>query len=79
MHGIAWDLGTGDDFVSLLNTDSSENSGITVETVRILISEIANELSKKLEEITEDLISQSLQSMNSAIGKKVLPTLQNSL
>ena len=38
----------GEDFRYLLNTNSSENSGVTVETSRIINSEITSQMSRKL-------------------------------
>ena len=41
---------TGEDFRSLL-TNSRENSEITVETTRLIIEEISNQMSRRLNEI----------------------------
>ena len=38
----------GEDFRSLLIANSRENSGITIETTRMISDEITNQLSKKL-------------------------------
>ena len=41
----------GEDIRSLLNTNSRENSEITIETTRLINEEISNQLSRKLNEI----------------------------
>ena len=38
----------GDNFRSLLNTNSRENSEITIETTRLINEEISNQMSRKL-------------------------------
>ena len=43
----------GEDFRSLLNTNSRENSEITIETTRIISEEISNQMSRKLNEINQ--------------------------
>ena len=40
------------EFRSYLNTNLSENSGLTVETSRAISSEISSQRSRKLEEMT---------------------------
>ena len=69
----------GEDFRSLLETNSRENSEITSERTRLINAETASQMSKKLKEIKTDLNSQILQPINSAITEKVFPTLQTSL
>ena len=41
----------GEDFRSLLKTNSSENSEATIETTRMINEEISNQMSRKLNEI----------------------------
>ena len=59
-----------------MNTNFSENSGLTVETSRAISSEISSQMSKKLEEIQANLNSQILDVINSAIEDKVLPSIK---
>ena len=40
-----------EDFISLLNTNSRENSEITIETTRLINKEISNQMSRKLNEV----------------------------
>ena len=44
-------------YSSLLNTNLSENSEITVETSRMISSEISSQMSRKIEEMKSDLNS----------------------
>ena len=62
---------------SLLNTNLSENSEITVETSRAISSEISSQMSRKLEEMKSDLNSHILEVINSAIDEKLLPSIEN--
>ena len=62
---------------SLLNTNLSENSEITVEFSRAISSEISSQLSRKLEEMKSDLNSHILKAINSAIDEKILPSIEN--
>ena len=62
---------------SLLNTNLSENSEITVETSRMINSEISSQMSKKTEETKSDLNSHILEVINSAIEEKILPSIEN--
>ena len=62
---------------SLLNTNLSENSEITVETSRAISSEISSQMSRKLEEMKSDLNSHILEVINSAIDEKILPSIEN--
>ena len=62
---------------SLLNTNLSENSEITVETSRAISSEISPQMSRKLEEMKSDLNSHILEVINSAIDEKILPSFEN--
>ena len=56
-----------------MNTNVSENSGITVETSRAISSEISSQLSKKFEEMQTNLNSQTLDVIN------VLPSIKNAV
>ena len=62
---------------SLLNTNLSENSEITVETSTAISSEISSQMSRKLEEMKSDLNSHILEVLNSAIDEKILPSIEN--
>ena len=66
-----------EDFRSLINTNSRENSEITIETARVINNEIASQVTRKLGEIRCDLNSQILEVINSEITEKVLPSIQN--
>ena len=68
-----------EDFRSLINTNSRENSEITIETARLINNEITSQVTRKLDEIRSDLNSQILEVINSAITEKVLPSIQNVL
>ena len=62
---------------SLLNTNLSENSEITVETSRAINSEISSQMSRRSEEMKSDLNSHILEVINSAIEDKILPSIEN--
>ena len=69
----------GEDFRSLLNTISRENSEITIETTRLINDEISSQLSRKLNEIKTSLNSQIQNAILAAITDTVLPSIQNTL
>ena len=69
----------GEDFRSLLNTNSRENSEITIETTRMINEEISNQMSRKLNEIKNSLNIQIQDAISSAITEKILPSIQNTL
>ena len=69
----------GEDFRSLLNTNSRENSEITVETTRMISEEISNQMSRKLNEIRNGLNSQIHEAINSVMTETVLPSIQDTL
>ena len=62
----------GEDFRSLLNTNSRENSEITIETTRMINEEISNQISRKLNEIKTSLNSQIQDAITAAITSTVL-------
>ena len=64
-----------EDLRSLLNSNSRENSETTLETVRL----VNTELTRRIEEIKRDLNSQIIESINSAINEKILPSIRNTL
>ena len=69
----------GEDFRSLLNTNSRENSEITIKTTRLINEEISNQISRKLNEIKTSLNSQIQDAITAAITSTVLPSIQNTL
>ena len=62
-----------------LNSNLSENSGLTVETSRAIRSEISSQMSTKLEEVKSDLNLHILDTINSAIEKRVIPSIKNAV
>ena len=50
-----------EDFRSLINTNSRENSEITIETARLINNEITSQVTRKLDEIRSDLNTQILE------------------
>ena len=69
----------GEDFRSLLNTNSRGNSEITIETTRMISEEVSNQMSRKLNEIKSSLNFQRQDAISSAITEKILPSIQNTL
>ena len=69
----------GEDFRSLLNTNSRENSEVTVETTRLINEENSNQMSRRLNEIKSSLNSQIQNAISAAIADTVLPSIQNTL
>ena len=61
-----------EDFRSLSNSNSRENSESTIETVRLVNSEV----SRKMEELKRDLNSQIAETINSLINERNLPNIQ---
>ena len=69
----------GEDFRSLLNTNSRENSEVTIETTRLINEEISNQMSRRLNEIKSSLNSQIQNAISVAITDTVLPSIQSTL
>ena len=69
----------GEEFRSLFNTNSRENSDMTIETTKMLSEEITNQMSRKLNEIRESLNYQIHDAITSEITEKVLLSIQNTL
>ena len=65
------------EFRSYLNTNHCENNGLTVETSRVIISEMSSQVSRQLEELKSDLNAQILEVINTALAEKVLPSIEN--
>ena len=62
-----------EDFRSLSNSNSRENSESTIETMRPVNSED----SRKMEELKRDLNSQIAETINSLISERILPNIPN--
>ena len=69
----------GEDFRSLLNTNSRENSDMTVETIKIVSDEVTNRVTRRLKDIRASLNFQIEDAIRTAIAEKVLPSIQNTL
>ena len=69
----------GEDFRSLLNTNSRENSQVAIETTRIISDEVSNQISRRLNEINTSLNFQIQDAISNAIIEKILPSIQNTL
>ena len=78
-NGLQTPNPTSEDFRSLINTNSRENSEITIETARLIKNEITSQVTRKLDEIRSDLNTQIWEVINSAIAEKVLLSIQNVL
>ena len=66
-------------FSSYLNSNLSQNSGLTVETSRAINSETSSQVSRQLEELKSDLNAQVVEVINSAIAEKLLPSIENAV
>ena len=62
-----------EDFRSPSNSKSRENSESTIETMRLVNSEV----SRKMEELKRDLNSYIAETINSLISERILPNIQN--
>ena len=69
----------GEDFRSLLNTNSRENSEMTIETTRLINEEISNQISRRLDEIKGSLDSQTRSAISAAVADNVFPSIQHTL
>ena len=61
----------GEVFRSLLNTNSRENSEITIETTRNIGDEIASQVTRKVNDIKSSLNLQIQEAINTAITENV--------
>ena len=68
-----------EEFRSLINANSREDSVITIGTARLINNQITTQVTRKLDEVREDLNTQILEVINWAIAEKVLPSIQNAL
>ena len=64
-----------EDFRSLLNSNNKENSESTVETMRLVSSEI----SKQMDGLRKDLNLLIVEAINSVINEKVFPDIRNTM
>ena len=62
-----------EDFRSLSNSNSREKSESTIETMRLVNSEV----SRKMEELKRDLNTQIAKTIYSLISERILPNIQN--
>ena len=69
----------GEDFKSLLNTNSRENSEITIETASMIYTEIASQITKKLDETKIELNSQLLTKVYTVFTEQVFSSIQNTI
>ena len=69
----------GEDFRSLLNTNSKKNSEVAIETTKMISDEIANQVTRKFNDIRSSLNLQIQEAIITAITEKVLPSIQNTL
>ena len=69
----------GEDFRSLLNTNSRDNSEMTNDKTGIISEEFPNCMSRKPNEIEPSLNSQTQDASATATAEKVLPSIQNTL
>ena len=69
----------GEDYSSLLNTNTRGKSEITIETTRMISEEISNQMSRKLNEIKNSLSFLIQDAISSAITEKILLSIQNTL
>ena len=70
---------TSEEFMSLINTIMRENSELTIETAKMINNKITKIVTRKLDEIREDLNRLILEVINSVIAEKVLPSIQKVL
>ena len=68
-----------EDYQTFLNNNPSENSCLTIETSRVIISEISSQMSRKFQEMQTSLNSQILDVINTAIDTRVLPSIKNAV
>ena len=74
------DIGqNGENYRTLLNTNLSENSEITLENSRMINSELSSQMSRKIVELKPDLNSHILEVRNTAIEEKILPSIEGAL
>ena len=52
---------------------------MNIETARLFNTEFTSQVTRKLDKLDEDILSQILDVINSAITEKVLPSIKNAL
>ena len=70
---------SGDDFRTLLNTNSVGNSDMTSETVRMINNEITSQVSSKINEFKMFLKLHIRETIEQAISDQVLPSIRETL
>ena len=68
-----------EDYQTFLNNNPSENSCLTIETSRVISSEISSQMSRKFQEMQTSLNSQILDVINTAIDTRVLPSIKHAV
>ena len=68
-----------EDYQTFLNNNPSENSCLTIETSRVISSEISSQMSRKFQEMQTSLNSQILDVINTAIDTRVVPSIKNAV
>ena len=68
-----------EDFRSLLNTECRNRNKVFDDTSRRISSEVANQVTRNLDELKTDLNMQIMESEKSPIHETILPSLQSSL
>ena len=68
---------SGEDFRTLLNTNSVGSSEITSETVKMINSEITNQVSSRMNEFKVDLNLHIEETIEQVISDQVLPTIRH--
>ena len=68
-----------EDYQTFLNNNPSENICLTIETSRVISSEISSQMSRKFQEMQTSLNSQILDVINTAIDTRVLPSIKNAV
>ena len=60
------------DFKFLFNTNSRENSEMTIDTARVINNELNSQITETLDELKENLLSLFQEAINAAIAEKLL-------
>ena len=69
----------GKEIRSLMNTNITGNGEITIKSTGLISSEVTDQMTRKLDELKRTSNSQILETINSALNKKVLSSVQNTL
>ena len=68
-----------EDYQTFLSNNPSENRCLTIETSRVISSEISSQMSRKFQEMQTSLNSQILDVINTATDTRVLPSIKNAV